>query len=161
MTWPPEKPDATLAAIAARQHAVRRGNAVVKKLREYPEEAEQKRLVEELRWRVIPPARFWAVPNQRGTRKAWENQLLVSLGLEAGVSDLHFAWHGTGGRGLARPQFGVIEMKAPGKGMTTTPEQDAFILDMERIGHKAAVCDSALHALEVLAIWGFPLKAVR
>ena len=161
MAWPPKEADPALAAIKARQAQVR-GKPKAK--RTYPEEAEQKRLVEELRWRTIKPARFWAVPNQRGTRARWENQLLSALGVEAGVSDLHFAWpeRAVPGFRLANtPRFGVIEMKAPGKARTTTDEQDAFLRDMAFIGHQAAVCCTAEDALVTLEAWGFPLRSVR
>jgi hypothetical protein len=53
-----------------------------------PEEVLQRALVQHLRLRLEPPWMFWANTNQRGTRKAWEQQILVSLGLKAGIPDL-------------------------------------------------------------------------
>lgn len=53
-----------------------------------PEEALQRSLVQHLKLRLEPPWMFWANTNQRGTRKPWEQQILVSLGLKAGIPDL-------------------------------------------------------------------------
>lgn len=170
MTWPPKPPkrDPDAAARRAIRKALSEKGAKPKRPRQYPEEAEQKALVHELRWRTIKPARFWAVPNQRGTRLKWEQKLMVALGLEAGVSDMHFAWEGRRdlgevdhrGRGVSEPEprFGVIEMKAPGRLKATTEEQDQYLRDMASCGHRTAVCDTAKQAIETLEAWGFPLR---
>lgn len=161
MTWPPKPPkrDPDAAARRAIRKAAAEKGLKPKRPRQYPEEAEQKALVQELRWRTIKPARFWAVPNQRGTRLKWEQKLMVALGLEAGVADMHFAWEE---RHLVdAPRFGVIEMKAPGRRAATSEEQDQFLRDMAACGHLTAVCDTAKQAIETLEAWGFPLRRVR
>lgn len=53
-----------------------------------PEEQLQRSLVQHLRLRLEPPWMFWANTNQRGTRKPWEQAILVALGLKAGIPDL-------------------------------------------------------------------------
>jgi len=53
-----------------------------------PEEQLQRALVQHLRLRLEPPWIFWATANQRGTRKAWEQAILVALGVRAGIPDL-------------------------------------------------------------------------
>lgn len=53
-----------------------------------PEEQLQRDLVQHLRLRLEPPWMFWANTNQRGTRKPWEQAILVALGLKAGIPDL-------------------------------------------------------------------------
>lgn len=53
-----------------------------------PEELLQRELVKHLRLRLEPPWMFWANTNQRGTRKPWEQAILVALGLKAGIPDM-------------------------------------------------------------------------
>lgn len=53
-----------------------------------PEEIVQRALCDHLRLRLQPPWIFWATPNQRGTRKVYEAQILKTLGVRAGIPDL-------------------------------------------------------------------------
>lgn len=58
-----------------------------------PEEDLQKIVVRYLRL-ACPDAVFFAVPNQKGTRKTWEQGLLKGLGVRPGVADLVFVLPG-------------------------------------------------------------------
>lgn len=62
-----------------------------KKPRTSPKREEEKlqiAIVEFLGWALPEPLRFWHTPNQRGTRKAWEVQLLKALGVKPGIGDI-------------------------------------------------------------------------
>ena len=44
---------------------------------------------------ILPPEVFWwHTPNQRGTRKRWENELLKALGVKAGFPDFGLLYEG-------------------------------------------------------------------
>lgn len=70
-----------------------------------PEELLQKAIVQQLRLRLEPPWMFWANTGQRGTRKPWEQAILVALGLKAGIPDLFVLGPG--------PVLIGVEVKAP------------------------------------------------
>lgn len=136
-----------------------------RKIKNRPEQDFQRNLVTELRWRTIAPARFWHVPNG-GARGGKEAAILVGIGVTPGVSDLHFAWvarhaHPTlENVRLIVPRFGVMELKAHARDKPTDAQR-CFLDDMDACGHESAVCASVEDALDVLAAWGFPLRAAR
>lgn len=70
-----------------------------------PEESLQRAIVQHLRLRLEPPWLFWATPNQKGTRKAWEQAILKALGVQAGIPDLFVLGPG--------PVLIGLEVKAP------------------------------------------------
>lgn len=70
-----------------------------------PEETLQRAIVQHLRLRLEPPWLFWATPNQKGTRKAWEQAILKALGVQAGIPDLFVLGPG--------PVLIGLEVKAP------------------------------------------------
>lgn len=72
-----------------------------------PEETLQRAIVAYLDRCLLPPWIFWATPNQRGTRKVYEQTILKALGVRAGVPDLFIL--GPGARLIG------IEVKAPAK----------------------------------------------
>lgn len=53
----------------------------------YPEEEIQKQVAQYLDWALPPGFRWLHIPNQRGTRKQWENALLKAMGVKAGAAD--------------------------------------------------------------------------
>lgn len=80
-----------------------------------PEEAIQKQVAEYLDWALPAGYRWLHIPNQRGTRSRWENQLLKAMGVKAGAADvLIFTPHG---------RFVWIELKAP-KGILSEEQKD-------------------------------------
>lgn len=113
-----------------------------------PEEAIQRACAEYLR--VSCPDLLWyAVPNQRGTRKQWEAALLKALGVRAGVADLAFV--------LPDGRAAFVELKAPGG--SQSPAQRDFQTACAKAGAPYAVVRS-LEALEVTLLqWGVPLRA--
>lgn len=80
-----------------------------------PEEALQKAVAAYLDAVLPPEWRWFHVPNQRGTRKAWENKLLKAMGVKAGVPDIVLLGPD------ARVAF--IELKA-GKGTLSADQKD-------------------------------------
>lgn len=90
-----------------------------------PEEELQRTIVDYLRW-THPRLLFFAVPNQRGTRKKYEAQILKALGVRAGVSDLVLV--GAGGRAV------FVELKAPGRESRLSPAQKDFRNACDQIG---------------------------
>lgn len=95
-----------------------------------------------------PSVVFYHVPNQRGTRKGWEQGLLTSMGLTPGVADLCLVLPG------GRAAF--IELKAP-KG-TQTPDQTTFETRVLDLGAPYAVCRSVDDVQETLLRWCVPLR---
>ena len=91
-----------------------------------PEEAVQKAIVQYLNLAVSPSDCFWfAVPNQRGTRKVWEMAILSSLGVKAGVSDFVFV--------LPEGRCAFVEVKSL-VGRLSKPQQE-FQRTVESLGH--------------------------
>ena len=107
-----------------------------------PEEELQRAVVQFLKM-ACPTALWFAVPNQRGTRKRWENEMLVAMGVRAGVPDLVFVL--PGGR------VGFIELKAA-KGRMETSQ----LIFAEEALH--LVCRSLAEVQGALAAWGLPLR---
>jgi len=113
-----------------------------------PEEALQKLVVQFLR--VASPATvFFHVPNQRGTRKRFEQELLKALGVRPGVADLVFV--------LPEGRVGFIELKAPENGRQSA-EQSAFEEDVRALGAPYLICRSLAEVEGALKAWGVPLR---
>lgn len=110
-------------------------------MRNYPEDALQKSVIEYIRLQY-PHVLCFAVPNG-GKRNPREAARLKSQGVLAGVSDLLIFWPGG---------MGAIELKA-GKNTTTGP-QDYFGDRWEWAGGKFAVCRSLDSVIEKLKVWG-------
>lgn len=96
--------------------------------REHPEEVVQRAVVEYLRATVEARGRglVYAVPNQRGTRRPWEQMLLKALGIRPGIPDLEVAIAG-----------GVtirLELKRPNGG-SLSPAQREVRDELRRLGH--------------------------
>lgn len=106
-----------------------------------PEEQVQRAIVEYLSWGHFDFLWF-AVPNQRGTRKKFEAQILNALGVRAGVSDLVFVL--AGGRAL------FVEVKAPGKESNLSPKQKEFRDDCDWLGAPYYVVSSVDDVTEIL-----------
>ena len=112
-----------------------------------PEEDLQRAVVQFLKV-ACPTALWFAVPNQRGTRKRWENEMLVAMGVRAGVPDLVFVL--PGGR------VGFIELKAPKGRMEAS--QLIFAEEALALGTLHLVCRSVAEVQGALAAWGLPLR---
>lgn len=125
-----------------------------------PEEQLQKDLVKHLRLRLEPPWIFWATANQRGTRKAWEQAILVSLGVKAGIPDLYLLGPG--------PQLIGIECKAPlprlksGRTSKQKPRfneaQQAVFPQLAALGVPVIVCMDIDDAVAALSSLGVPFR---
>lgn len=84
------------------------------------------------------------VPNE-GVRSKAQHGMLVGLGMRAGVSDLVLPRARRGFLGLA------LELKAPGKIKTATPEQKSFLIQQADEGWLCCVSDDPVEAWKVLA----------
>lgn len=104
-----------------------------------PEEDLQRQVVS-LLFYCHPSCVWFAVANQRGTRKRFEGGILKAMGVRAGVADLIFL------------SVGVIELKA-GKGQLS-PAQLAFRDDCAAFGVRHAVCRSIDEVIATLRGWG-------
>lgn len=113
-----------------------------------PEEDLQKIVVRFLQL-ACPEAVFFAVPNQKGTRKTWEQGLLKALGVRAGVADLVFV--------LPEGRVGFIELKAPDNGRQSA-DQVEFEEDVRALGAPYLICRSLAEVEGALAAWGVPLR---
>jgi len=166
MSWPPidTKPGAVnrlrpgedlKSGVARLQREADKARGVkTRQKRSHGEDDLQIAIVELLSAIVIPPARFWAVPNGYGQVTAQQGARFRKMGLTAGVSDLHFAWKLLGRGAL----FGVIELKH-GKN-TATAEQLAFLKDMNSLGHYHALCWSLDEVVQTLKDWRYPMGGV-
>lgn len=76
------------------------------------------------------------VPNE-GNRSRAGHGILIGLGMRPGVSDLLLLRARRGFHGLA------MELKAPGKLKTATPEQRSFLRQQRDEGWLSIVCDDA------------------
>jgi hypothetical protein len=108
-----------------------------------PEELLQRSLVQHLKLRLNPPWIFWANTNQRGTRKPWEQAILVGLGLKAGIPDLFVLGPG--------PILIGIECKAPPATLKSGAKSKA----------KPRLNDAQSEVLPQLAALGVPTIIVR
>ncbi len=79
-----------------------------------PEERLQRQVAQYLDACLPPEAVWWHTPNQRGTRKKYEAQILKALGVKPGVPDCIIIYRG-------RAIF--IELKAP-KGSLSVVQKD-------------------------------------
>lgn len=113
-----------------------------------PEEDLQKIVVRFLQL-ACPKAVFFAVPNQKGTRKTWEQGLLKSLGVRAGVADLVFV--------LPEGRVGFIELKAPDNGRQSA-DQAVFEEDVRALGAPYLICRSLAEVEGALAAWEVPMR---
>jgi hypothetical protein len=114
-----------------------------------PEEAVQRAIVEWLEWnekRVAERFQWFAVPNQRGTRKRFEAAILRALGVRPGASDLVLV--ATGGRAI------YVEVKAPGRRGSLSPAQKEWRAAAERLGTPYHVVASVDEFIDVLAEHG-------
>lgn len=81
------------AAVARRTHNPQVGGASPspapsRQPKQRPEEELQKVVAEYLDYSLVPPARWLHIPNQRGTRAQFENELLKAMGVKAGAADV-------------------------------------------------------------------------
>lgn len=118
------------------------------RIRNRPEEELQKAVTAYLNLALPSDAVFFHVPNQRGTRSAFENQLLKTLGVCAGFPDMAILWRGS---------LFCLELKAP-KGRLTQTQKDLH-KRLRAAGARVEVACS-LEAVETLLdIWKVPLRA--
>lgn len=108
-----------------------------------PEEKLQRALVQRLRLRLEPPWMFWATPNQKGTRKAWEQAMLTALGVRAGIPDLFVLGPG--------PVLIGLECKAPPETLKSGAPSKA----------KPAISDAQRAAIGALCGCNVPTIIVR
>jgi len=114
-----------------------------------PEEALQKQVAQFLDIALPPDESFWwHTPNQRGTRKEWENKLLKAFGVKAGVPDCMIIWKG---RTIG------IELKAPAWYLSTAQKEAHRCLTLA--GAVVCVCRSLPEVANFLDVIGIPLKA--
>ena len=73
-------------------------------IRNRPEEQLQKAVAQYLDLVLPKDAVWWHTPNQRGTRKGWENKMLSAMGVKAGVPDCVILWN---------KRLYCVELKAP------------------------------------------------
>ena len=114
-----------------------------------PEEMLQKAVAQFLDLALLPGAVYFHVPNQRGTRKRWENALLKALGVKAGIPDIVVVY-------AARAFF--IELKAPGR-LASKIQKDMHA-QLGDAGCPVAVCKTLPEVEGVLAAWEIPMRAV-
>lgn len=109
---------------------------------------------------IVEPAVWWCTPNQRGTRKKWEQMLLKALGVKPGIPDI-FVLHGglLLGPELKKPP----EMLPSGKVSKAKPrlsdEQAKMHKRLIAAGAKTAVCQSIAEVESFLRQYGVPLRA--
>lgn len=97
-----------------------------------PEEQMQRAVAAFLDAALPPDAVWWAVPNQRGTRKRFEMGVLKALGVKPGVPDVQVIHRG-------RPI--LIELKAPKNGRRS-PDQVEMHNRITLAGGVVATCRS-------------------
>lgn len=113
-----------------------------------PEEDLQKVVVRFLKL-ASPSTVFFAVPNQKGTRKTWEQGLMKALGVRPGVADLVFV--------LPEGRVGFIELKAPDGGRQSA-DQAEFEEAVRALGAPYLICRSLAEVEGALMAWGVPLR---
>ena len=109
-----------------------------------PEEIVQRTLCDHLRLRLMPPWIFWATPNQRGTRKVYEAQILKALGVRAGIPDLFIL--GPGSKLIG------IECKSPPRALKSRARKSTA---------KARLSEAQEHTIGELAGLGVPTLIAR
>lgn len=112
-----------------------------------PEEQLQKAVFAYLDVALPRDAVAWHTPNQRGTRKRWENALLKGLGVRKGIPDVLVLWNG---------RLHCVELKAPGRKATQTQLEMAEQLKLAGgVWISATSLDGVVGAL---LGWGIPLR---
>ena len=111
------------------------------------EETIHRAIAAHLRLRLAPPWLFWSTPNQRGTRKGWEQAILAALGVRPGMPDLFLAGEG---------RVIGVEVKAP-KG-TLSPAQKDTIAALAAAGIPTLIVRSVDEAEAALKAMGVPLR---
>ena len=117
--------------------------------RNRPEEDLHRSVADYLDLALPSDAIWWHTPNQRGTRKAWENKLLKALGVRAGFPDIAILWRG---------HLYCIELKSStGR---ASKEQQELMDRLRQSGASVTICRT-LDAVEIALgfQWGFPLRA--
>lgn len=142
--------------VAAQTRSIRKPRRIVNR----PEEKLHISVAQWLDWALLPPAVWWANPNQKGTRSTYEQQKLVEMGVKSGIPDI-FVLHG----GLLLGP----ELKAPpallpsGKLSKAKPrlsdEQRDMHLRLLGAGAKTAVCQSIEEVDKFLRAFGVPLRS--
>jgi hypothetical protein len=110
--------------------------------RKHPEQQIQRALFDHLRWRGMPGAFAFHVPNG-GWRSAVEAKILKGIGVVAGVPDIIIIHAG---------HCYALELKA--EGGRATPKQLEAIAAMEAAGAYCAIAEGLDRALAVLEAWG-------
>lgn len=108
-----------------------------------PEEVFQKAVVRFLA-AVAPDVVYYHVPNQRGTRKGWEQGLLTAMGLRKGVADLCLVLPGGGA--------GFLELKS--KTGSLSKDQRDFRDAVVAAGARYAQCRTLDDVQAALTAWG-------
>lgn len=124
-----------------------------------PEEVLHRVIVQYLQLGLPDGWMFWATPNQRGTRKAWELAILKGLGVRAGIPDLFIAGDGrvigmeikappgtlkSGGKSQAKPKL--------------SPAQIDTIGALGKAGIPTLVVRDLNEAIEALKALGVPVR---
>lgn len=91
---------------------------------------------------------YYHVPNQRGTRKGWEQGLLTGMGMQRGVADLALI--------LPGGQAAFLEFKTL-KGQQS-PDQRQFQRLVTERGAKYALCRSLEDVEAALVSWGVEMR---
>jgi len=110
------------------------------------EQAFQQRVAYILDLVRTPAWLWWHVPNG-GWRSKVEAGILKSMGLKAGVHDVHILFAG---------RLHTIELKAPGE--TMEPEQETFADDMRAAGGLCAVAETVEQVMALLDTWNIPQR---
>lgn len=131
-------------------------------MRAFPESDFQKSFVQHLEQRLVAPWFYFAVANQKGTRKTWEQQLLKALGVKPGIPDLFIIGPG--------PTIIGIECKAPPKRLESgalsraeprvSPAQRQMALHFDRCDCAYIVVNDLDLGLVALSALGAPIVGV-
>lgn len=97
-------------AVAAARRGVTGGERPAPKSKQRPEEDLQIAVAELLDLGLPQGWRWWHTPNQRGTRKYWEQKLLKALGVKAGIQDVTIVG--------PDPRLVIIELKSDTGGLS-------------------------------------------
>jgi hypothetical protein len=117
--------------------------------RAHPEESFQKDVHELLLWAAPPGLVWFAVPNQKGTRRGFEVALLKAMGVRPGVGDLCFVIPPTG-------RFGCLELKARHRKPSVV--QLDFGDQLHLAGALWACCWTVEEVIATLEDWGVRLR---
>jgi hypothetical protein len=112
-----------------------------------PEEITHRAIAAHLRLRLAPPWMFWSTPNQRGTRKGWEQAILAALGVRPGIPDLFVAGEGR-----------VIGVEVKASKGSLSPAQRDTIAALAAAGIPTVIVRSVDEAEAVLRQMGVPLR---